>query len=194
LLWMQSDNLRIWYIAGVLMMVFGLLFAQFYSRQRFFYYLQAVRENDEAAEALGVDTVKEKIKANVVSGVLCALGGVFFVQYYLFVAPRMVFGETISVQILLFAIIGGLSTVWGPVVGAAILVPVGEITRSQWGTAFPGADLLIYGAVMVLVMLFMPYGILGVARRVQQRFFRRGPAQPVPAATPAAQSAEGGEA
>ena len=110
-----------------------------------------MRENDEAAEALGVDTVKEKIKANVVSGVLCALGGVFYVQYYLFVAPRSVFGEIVSVQILLFAIIGGLSTVWGPLVGAAVLVPIGEFSRSHLGTAFQGADLLIYGAIMVLV-------------------------------------------
>ena len=124
-LWMQTDSKLIYYFGGVALVVFGLLFTQFYSRQRFFYYLQAIRENDEAAEALGVDTVKEKIKANVVSAVLCALGGVFYVQYYLFVAPRSVFGDTVSVQILLFAIIGGLSTVWGPLVGAAVLVPIG---------------------------------------------------------------------
>ena len=189
-IWMQTDSKLIYYFGGVAMVVFGLLFAQFYSRQRFFYYLQAVRENDEAAEALGVDTVKEKIKANIVSGMLCALGGVFYVQYYLFVAPRSVFGETVSVQILLFAIIGGLSTVWGPLVGAAVLVPIGEFSRSQLGTVFQGADLLIYGAIMVLVMLFMPFGILGVARRVQHRYFRRTPpAVPAVAAT----AAEGGD-
>jgi branched-chain amino acid transport system permease protein len=94
------------------------------------------------------------------------------------------------VQILLFAIIGGLSTVWGPLVGAAVLVPIGEFSRSQLGTVFQGADLLIYGAIMVLVMLFMPFGILGVCRRVQQRYFRRTPpAVPAVAAT----AAEGGE-
>jgi branched-chain amino acid transport system permease protein len=190
-LWMQTDSKLIYYFGGVALVVFGLLFTQFYSRQRFFYYLQAIRENDEAAEALGVDTVKEKIKANVVSAVLCALGGVFYVQYYLFVAPRSVFGETVSVQILLFAIIGGLSTVWGPLVGAAVLVPIGEFSRSNLGTVFQGADLLIYGAIMVLVMLFMPFGILGVARRVQRRYFRRNapPAMPAVAST----AAEGGD-
>jgi branched-chain amino acid transport system permease protein len=188
--WLQFGGKLPYYIGGIILLVFGILFTQFFSRQRFFYYLQAVRENDAAAEALGVDTVKAKIKANIVSGALCALGGVFYVQYFLYVGPRSVFGETISVQILLFAIIGGLSTVWGPTIGAAILVTVGELSRSYLGTVFQGADLLIYGAIMVLVMLFMPYGILGVAMRVWHRY-QRGRATPAAPAAPAA--AEGGD-
>jgi branched-chain amino acid transport system permease protein len=169
LLWLQWPNKAAYFYMGVVFTVGGLLFAQWCSRKRFFYYLQAVRENDEAAEALGVNTVREKIKANIMSAVWVGLGGVFYVQYFLYVGPRSVFGETVSVQILLFAIIGGLSTVWGPFIGALILVPVGEITRSQLGTVFQGASLLIYGAVMVLVMLFMPYGILGLINLIKQK-------------------------
>lgn len=171
--WMQSPNKAIYYYMGIVLVVGGLLLTQYLSKQRFFYYLQAVRENEDAAEALGVNTVKEKIKANIWSGVWCALGGVFYVQYFLYVGPRSVFGETISVQILLFAIVGGLSTVWGPFIGAAILVPITEITRSELGSVFQGASLLIYGAAMVLAMLFMPYGILGVASRVRERIAKR---------------------
>ena len=188
--WMQFEGKFPYYVGGIILLVLGILYTQFFSHQRFFYYLQAVRENDAAAEALGVDTVKEKIKANIVSGALCALGGVFYVQYFLYVGPRSVFGEIVSVQILLFAIIGGLGTVWGPTVGAAVLVTVGELSRSYLGTVFQGADLLIYGAIMVLVMLFMPYGILGLAMRVWRRY-QRGRTAPTAPAAPAA--VEGGD-
>jgi branched-chain amino acid transport system permease protein len=171
--YLQFNTKTGYYYMGVILVAGLLLYITWASRQKFFYYLQAVRENEDAAEALGVNTVREKIKANIVSGVVCALGGVFYVQYFLYVSPRSVFGEAISVQILLFAIIGGLSTVWGPFIGAAILVPIVEITRSQLGTEFAGASLLIYGAVMVLTMLFMPYGILGLAKRIAQRIRRK---------------------
>jgi branched-chain amino acid transport system permease protein len=171
--YLQFNTKTGYYYMGIILMSGLLLYVTWASRQKFFYYLQAVRENEDAAEALGVNTVREKIKANIVSGVFCAIGGVFYVQYFLYVSPRSVFGETISVQILLFAIIGGLSTVWGPFIGAAILVPVVEITRSQLGTTFAGASLLIYGAVMVLTMLFMPYGILGLAKRIVHRYRRK---------------------
>lgn len=169
--WMQPTNAYLWfYVAGVLMIVAGLLVTQYYSRQRFFYYLEAVRENEEAAEALGVNTVREKVKANMFSAAWCAIGGVLYLQYFLYVAPRSVFGELISVQILLYAIVGGTGTVWGPVVGAAILVPLTEITRSQLGATFSGASLLIYGIAMVLAMLFMPFGVVGLLSRSFSRF------------------------
>ena len=167
---MQFAGKNGYFYGGVLLLVFILLLTQWYRRKRFFYQLIAVRENEDAAEALGVDTVKAKIKANVMSGVLCAVGGVFYVQYFLYVGPRSVFGEIVSVQILIYAIVGGLGTTWGPVVGAVLLVPLSEIARAQLGNSFQGAHLLLYGAVMVLTMLFMPYGIVGAVDRLRQRW------------------------
>ncbi len=189
LLWMQSSHKATYFYVGIFMVVAGLILTQYLSKQRFFYYLQAVRENEDAAEALGVNTVREKIKANIWSGIWCAIGGVFYVQYFLYVGPRSVFGELISVQILLFAIIGGLSTVWGPFIGALILVPITELSRSYLGTVFQGASLLIYGVAMVIAMLFMPAGIMGVVKRIQERR-RRDTGAP----TPEAVEAGGGEA
>ena len=133
---MQFAGKSGYFYGGVLLLVFILLLTQWYRRKRFFYQLIAVRENEDAAEALGVDTVKAKIKANVMSGVLCAVGGVFYVQYFLYVGPRSVFGEIVSVQILIYAIVGGLGTTWGPVVGAVLLVPLSEIARAQLGNSF----------------------------------------------------------
>lgn len=176
---MQFAGKNGYFYGGVLLLVFILLLTQWYRRKRFFYQLIAVRENEDAAEALGVDTVKAKIKANVMSGVLCAVGGVFYVQYFLYVGPRSVFGEIVSVQILIYAIVGGLGTTWGPVVGAVLLVPLSEIARAQLGNSFQGAHLLLYGAVMVLTMLFMPYGIVGAVDRLRQRWGHRSVTQVV---------------
>jgi branched-chain amino acid transport system permease protein len=173
LAFMQFAGKNGYFYGGVLLLVFILLLTQWYRRKRFFYQLIAVRENEDAAEALGVDTVKAKIKANVMSGVLCAVGGVFYVQYFLYVGPRSVFGEIVSVQILIYAIVGGLGTTWGPVVGAVLLVPLSEIARAQLGNSFQGAHLLLYGGVMVLTMLFMPYGIVGAVDRLRQRWEHR---------------------
>jgi branched-chain amino acid transport system permease protein len=186
LAYMQFAGKNGYFFMGVIMLVFILLLTQWYRSKRFFYQLIAVRENEDAAEALGVDTVKAKIKANVMSGVLCAVGGVFYVQYFLYVGPRSVFGEIVSVQILIYAIVGGLGTTWGPVVGAVLLVPLSEIARAQLGNSFQGAHLLIYGAVMVLTMLFMPFGIMGAVDRLRQRWQHRS-------ATPLVDS-QGGEA
>lgn len=173
LAFMQFAGKSGYFYGGVILLVFILLLTQWYKRKRFFYQLIAVRENEDAAEALGVDTVKAKIKANVMSGVLCAVGGVFYVQYFLYVGPRSVFGEIVSVQILIYAIVGGLGTTWGPVVGAVLLVPLSEIARAQLGNSFQGAHLLLYGGVMVLTMLFMPYGIVGAFDRLRQRWGHR---------------------
>lgn len=186
LAFMQFAGKSGYFYGGVILLVFILLLTQWYKRKRFFYQLIAVRENEDAAEALGVDTVKAKIKANVMSGVLCAVGGVFYVQYFLYVGPRSVFGEIVSVQILIYAIVGGLGTTWGPVVGAVLLVPLSEIARAQLGNSFQGAHLLIYGAVMVLTMLFMPRGIVGAFDKLRQRWQHRS-------VTPVVDS-QGGEA
>lgn len=186
LAFMQFAGKTGYFFMGLILLVFILVLTQWYKRKRFFYQLIAVRENEDAAEALGVDTVKAKIKANVMSGVLCAVGGVFYVQYFLYVGPRSVFGEIVSVQILIYAIVGGLGTTWGPVVGAILLVPLSEIARAQLGSSFQGAHLLLYGLVMVLTMLFMPYGIIGAAGRLKARWAQRS-------TTPVVDS-QGGEA
>jgi branched-chain amino acid transport system permease protein len=139
------------------------------NRRKFGYYMVAVRENEDAAEALGVDMLKTKIQSAVVSAFMTALGGTFFAQYFTYINPRLVFGEGPSVQILLFAIIGGLGTVWGPSVGALVLVPIAELTRIWLGGSFAGAHILLYGAILVLVMIFMPYGIVGLVRTLLRR-------------------------
>jgi branched-chain amino acid transport system permease protein len=164
---MQFDNKSGYYYIILGLTILLLIVVIWLDKSRFGYYLIAVRENDIAADALGVNPVKIKIQANIINAFITGIGGVFFAQYYTYIHPRLVFGEGPSVQILLFAIIGGLGTIWGPTLGAITLVPIAEITRAQLSGTFAGAPLLLYGLVLVLVMLFMPRGIMGLINDIR---------------------------
>jgi branched-chain amino acid transport system permease protein len=173
---MQFDGKAGYYYIILALTVLGIIITRWLCHRRPGFQWMAVRENEDAAEALGVDTLRTKIQATALSAAMTAIGGTFYAQYFTYINPRSVFGEGPSVQILLFAIIGGLGTVWGPAVGALVLVPIAEIARAKLGGSFGGAHLLLYGGVMVLVMLFMPKGIIGVAENIRARLTRPQPA------------------
>jgi len=170
---MEFDGKAGYYYIILVMTILGVIVTRWLYQRRSGYQWIAVRENEDAAEALGVDTLRAKIEATVLSALMTAIGGTFYAQYFTYIGPRSVFGEGPSIQILLFAIIGGLGTLWGPVVGAIVLVPIAELARAKLGGSFGGAHLLLYGTVMVLVMLFMPKGIVGLAQNVYARLTRR---------------------
>ena len=172
-LMMQFDGKLGYYYIILIILVFGILITQWLHKRRPGYQWVAVRENEDAAEALGVDTLRTKIEATVLSAFMTAIGGTFYAQYFTYIGPRTVFGEVVSVQILIFAIIGGLGTVWGPAVGALLLVPVAELARANLSGSVGGAHLVLYGMVMVLVMLFVPKGIVGLAKDVLSKLNRR---------------------
>jgi branched-chain amino acid transport system permease protein len=140
------------------------LVAWWIRHSRFGAWLQAVRDNEESASALGVDVFRVKMLAIIMAGTLMACGGAFYVQYLHYIDPHLAFGAPISVQALMAAIVGGIGSVWGPVVGATALQLLGELTRNLMGDA-PGVNLIIYGVVLVLMVNFMPRGIVGLAAR-----------------------------
>lgn len=127
-------------------------------------WLLAIRENEDAARALGIDVFACKLRAIAISGALTALGGAFYADYYLYIDPGLAFGPDISVEILLAPIIGGLGTVWGPLLGAAALQAAGEIARRLMGDA-PGLSLVFYGVLLVVMVRVLPDGLMGVLRR-----------------------------
>lgn len=172
---MQFNGKSGYYYVILIMTAIAVWISSWLIKRRFGYQLMSVRENEDAAEALGVDTLSLKIQALIISAIMTALGGTFFAQYFTYINPRNVFGEGPSVQILLFAIIGGLGTVWGPVVGALVLVPIAELSRGWLGGSFAGANILLYGTVLVLVMLFMPNGIMGLYEKVKRQIQSRHP-------------------
>ncbi|MBL8381730.1 MAG: branched-chain amino acid ABC transporter permease [Burkholderiales bacterium] len=127
-------------------------------RSRFGARLAAIRENEDAARALGIDTFREKVKIMALSGALCAAGGTFYAQYFLYIDPVVVFGADKSVEMLLVSMIGGTGTVYGPLIGAFLLTLVGEGTRAL--TNAQGLSLIIYGGLLIVIIAFLPNGLI----------------------------------
>lgn len=152
---MQFPSNEGYYYVALALTLISLAVSYGLLQTRLGYYMLAVRENGVAAEASGVPTLRVKVIATVLSAAMTAIGGTFWAQYYMYIDPSSVFGEGPSVTILLFAVIGGLGTVMGPFLGALLLVPLAEATKSLLGSHIAGIDILIYGSVLVLATLFV---------------------------------------
>jgi len=133
-------------------------------RSRFGAQLQAVRDNEDAARALGVDPWRTKLGAITLSGAFMGAAGAFYLQVFQYIDPAIAFGPQVSVEALVGAIVGGMGTLWGPVLGALVLHLLAELTRNLFG-ALPGINLVIYGAVLVLIVMFLPRGMAGLLDR-----------------------------
>jgi branched-chain amino acid transport system permease protein len=169
----QSRAPFYWIILGFVAV--SLLIVKRLETTRFGAYLVAVRESEDAAKAAGVDVVRVKLLAMTLSAALTAAGGCFYAQYFLFLDAGIAYGTWISVEALLAPIIGGIGTVYGPLLGALVVRTLGEVTKMVTGHA-PGLDLAIYGCVLVLVVAFAPRGIVGLlesARKLLRRKERR---------------------
>lgn len=151
----------------------SLVIARLIERSRFGVWLIAVRENEDAAKALGVDASTVKTAAMVISAAITAAAGCFYAQYFLFVDSGIAYGTWISVEALLTPIIGGVGTVFGPLLGALVIKTLSEGAKLLAGDA-PGLDLIIYGAVLVLVIWIMPRGLIGGLMHVRKLVARRG--------------------
>jgi branched-chain amino acid transport system permease protein len=152
-----------YYIAlGLLLLALGV--TRLIERSRRGYYFRAIREDQEAAAALGVDVAREKLRALAVSAALTAMGGTFYAQYLLFIDPESVFALSLSILICLVAVLGGVGTLWGPVLGAAVLVPLQEGTRVMFGGTGKALDLVIYGALIIAISVFQPGGLMALFR------------------------------
>jgi branched-chain amino acid transport system permease protein len=135
---------------------------------RFGAYLVAIRENEDAAKALGIDTMLIKLAAMTLSAAITAAAGGFYVQYFLFVDAGIAYGPWISIEALLAPIVGGVGTVYGPLLGALAVKALGEATKLIAADA-PGLDLVVYGCVLILVIAFAPRGIAGIFSDLQRR-------------------------
>jgi branched-chain amino acid transport system permease protein len=163
------DGRAAYYYIALGLLLTALAATHLVERSRRGYYFRAIREDELAAAALGVPVAREKHWALGVSAALTALGGTFYAQYVLFIDPESVLSLSLSILICLVAVLGGVGTLWGPLVGAAVLVPLGEATRVWLGGSGRALDLLIYGALIVLFAVLQPAGLVGLARRLRHR-------------------------
>lgn len=177
---MQFDDKRVSYLVVLALVAVALGVTQAMARSRFGAQLVAIRENEEAARALGADTLAVKMRAMTLSGAITGAAGALYVQKFLYLDAGLAFGPWISIEALLAPIIGGVGTVLGPLLGTLLLLGLGEITKSLvaglTGGALPGIDLVIFGILLVLCVAFAPRGVLGLYRSAVERLLSRRPA------------------
>jgi branched-chain amino acid transport system permease protein len=140
--------------------------------------LDAISEDEEAAAAIGINVMREKLRVTVISAALTALGGALYGQYMMYINPETLSGIAVSLQIVFGAIVGGMYALSGPTVGALLTISLNEGLRVGFGTSFIGAANTIYGVLLILCIIFLPRGIVGTARKLADR---RPAARPAPA-------------
>jgi branched-chain amino acid transport system permease protein len=168
-----QDARAYYYIALVLMLGVTALVA-WLERRRFGVYLSAIREDESASEALGVNTFRYKMMAMVLSSFLTGVGGAFYAFYVFSLQPASVFGIPLSVEIIIRAIVGGAGTVLGPILGSFILSPLAELARHYFAQGgWHGAHLIVYGLLLIAVVLFLPEGAYPRLARLVRRAVAR---------------------
>ncbi len=165
---LQFKSLANYYWLLLVMTLACFLAVWWLDRSRLGARMLAVRDNEDAAAAIGVDAFAVKLQAMALSGLFMGLAGVFYAQRYLYLDPGLAFGPTESVEALLVAIVGGIGSLFGPLLGAIVLHALSEAAQSALG-GLPGANMVIYGTVLVLMVLFMPRGLASLARSRPRR-------------------------
>ena len=162
------DKIPYFYFALGLFIVIWLV-TYVIEESRWGYWWRAVKDNPEAAQSLGVTVFESKMAAAAISAFFTAVAGAFYAAFVAYIDPESVMAFRFSLLFALPAVLGGIGTLWGPAVGAAVLIPITEITRSYAGGSGSGLDLIIYGALIMLIALLKPEGILSLFRRSSKR-------------------------
>ena len=178
--YMQFENHRIYVWLALALMIGAMVLTSLVERSRFGMSLVAIREDEAAAEAAGIRTLAWKLRAITLSGALAGAAGGFYAVVLLVVTPPAVFGMLVSAQALIVAMFGGVGTLWGPVIGAVVLVPLSEFLHAKLGNVIPGIQGVVYGVAIVAVILLAPEGVFWKVRDIVLR--RR--AQKAPIAVP----------
>ena len=178
---MQFASRGAFYLLVLAFVAAALLLTRWIERSRFGAHLVALRENEEAARALGVDVLRVKLGAIALSAAITACAGGLYTQYFLYLDAGIAYGTWISIEALLAPIVGGVGTAFGPLVGALTLHGLGEAAKT-FGGRVPGLDLMVFGALLVAAVAFAPDGVLGLLRRLRPRRRPRARRRPAEAA------------
>jgi len=166
---LQFSGKTTWYLIALAVWAAGLYVWYRVDGSMLRYALEAISEDEDAAAATGVHVTAEKLKITVVSAAMTALAGALYCQYQMFISPDTVSGISVSLQMVFAAVVGGLYVALGPTVGAVITILMAEVLRISVGTRAVGWDNLVYGALLVVFIVFLPKGILGTVLAHWQR-------------------------
>ncbi|HYZ23796.1 MAG TPA: branched-chain amino acid ABC transporter ATP-binding protein/permease, partial [Rhodopila sp.] len=183
---LEFTDPRLYTVVAVCLLGASLFVCMLVENSRFGLALLAIRQNELAAEAAGIDSRRWKMRALVVSGMIAAAAGGLYACVLLVVTPDSVFGMLVSAQAVVVTLFGGVASVWGPVIGAAILVPLAESLNAELGNILPGIQGVVYGVAIIAIMLAAPDGLFWTVR---DRLVRRAVPVPVLPASPPAVAA-----
>ena len=158
---MQFSSKTVWFYIALAVWLFGLVIWKVADRHPSRRALQAISEDEDAAASIGIPVARTKLGITLLSAGMTAIGGVLYAQYQLYVNPDTVSGIAISLQLVFGAIAGGMFVRLGPTVGAMFLLALSETLRVLIGNEYHGVDMTVYGALLILFIIFMPKGILG---------------------------------
>ncbi len=175
--YLEFSDQRLYTLVAVGLLAAGLIVCMLVENSRFGLALMAIRQNELAAEAAGIDARRWKMRALITSGTMAATAGGLYACVLLVVTPDSVFGILVSAQPVVVTLFGGVASVWGPVIGAAVLVPLAESLNAELGNIIPGIQGVVYGAAIILIMLAAPDGLFWTVR---DRWFRRALPEPAP--------------
>jgi ABC-type branched-subunit amino acid transport system ATPase component/ABC-type branched-subunit amino acid transport system permease subunit len=187
----QFADPRSYMVLAMILLVAAMIVSLHVERSRFGRSLLAIKQNEPAAEAAGIDAPRQKMYAIMLSAALAAAAGGLYANVLLVVTPQTMFGMLVSAQALIVSLFGGVGVFWGPVIGAAVLVPLAEILHGELGHIVPGIQGVVYGLAIIVIILLAPEGIYW---KLRDRFAPARPPPAVPrvaAAPPAAAKAAG---
>ena len=176
-LMMQFENKSSYYYVVLGLLLLSLLVTWLIERSWIGNYLVAIGEDEDAAEAIGVNAPKMKRDIYMISAFLTALAGTFYTQYIYFIDPATAFSFSISIEAALVSIVGGIGTLWGPLIGTVLLETTSALLQSWLGSSIGGVQLTVYSLILMAVILWRPTGLMGMINEVRQRFAARKPAQ-----------------
>jgi branched-chain amino acid transport system permease protein len=174
-LMMQFDDKSSYYYVALALLALGLAITYRIEHSWMGYYLVAIGEDEDAAEAVGVNAPRVKRDIYMISAFLTALAGTFYVQYIYFIDPATAFSFNISVEAALVSIVGGIGTLWGPVVGTILLETTSALLQSWLGSSAGGVQLTVYSLILIAVILWRPSGLLGLFEDAYRRIVHARP-------------------
>jgi branched-chain amino acid transport system permease protein len=175
-LMLQFEDKASYYYVVLGLLALGLLITYKIEQSWMGYYLVAIGEDEDAAEAIGVNAPRIKRDIYMISAFLTALAGTFYVQYIYFIDPATAFSFNISIEAALVSIVGGIGTLWGPVIGTVLLETTSALLQSWFGGSTGGIQLTVYALILMAVILWRPTGLMGIVTDAYRRYRHRKPA------------------
>lgn len=156
-----------YYVCLAFLMAFILL-SKFLENTRFGYYCRAIKANQDSAQSVGINTTRYKSMAYMLSAAVVSIGGALYAQYIQYIDPTMLLPLSTSMLIVLVSVMGGIGTVWGPVLGAFVMITINEYARSMF-VQVNGLNFVVYGIMVIIIVLFLPNGLISLWQKFRKK-------------------------